>query len=137
VIGGPPCVDFSGANANRQGVQGEMGSYILRFSEIVQEVKNHSLQKGEPVFFLCENVPISSNDGLEVIEEKFQTIGITVDSKYFSAAKRNRMFFTNVSEGLHRCHWLIFYERHLSLPFILSFILCDEDSTKKNQLGTT
>lgn len=96
VIGGPPCVDFSGANANRQGVQGDQGNYILRFSEIVQEIKNHCLQKGEPVFFLCENVPISSNDGLETIEEKFGTIGITVDSKYFSATKRNRMFFTNI-----------------------------------------
>lgn len=98
IIGGPPCVDFSAVNANRRGVEGFQGGYILEFANLIKVIKVHEKQKGNPVFFLCENVPISFDDGLNIIEENFNTTGISVDAKYFSHCKRNRMYFTNVSK---------------------------------------
>jgi site-specific DNA-cytosine methylase len=100
VIGGPPCVDFSGVNATRQGIEGFQGSYMMKFASLVHDLKNHTLQNQNPLFFLCENVPISMDCGLLEIEEKFQVVGVTLDAKYLSPCKRNRMYFTNVSPFL-------------------------------------
>jgi len=103
VIGGPPCVDFSGINADRQGIEGYQGSYMMKFASLIHKIKKHALQNENPLFFLCENVPISIKHGLLEIEDKFQVVGVTLDAKYLSPCKRNRMYFTNVSLFVFVC----------------------------------
>ena len=100
IIGGPPCVDYSGVNANRQGVQGVQGQYLLQFGELICDIRRNERQRGNPLFFLCENVPIADKDGSLQVENQFGVSGICIDAKYFSPCKRNRVYFTTVRFSL-------------------------------------
>jgi hypothetical protein len=132
-------VDFSGINADRQGIDGFQGSYIMKFASLIHTIKNHALQDENPLFFLCENVPISIKHGRIEIEDKFQVVGVILDAKYLSPCKRNRIYFTNVSLLVFVCilkpilHYLIKYflkiplengdwELHDSIPANSTFL---------------
>ena len=65
VVGGPPCVDSSGLNARRQGVDGVQGSYMPRFGTLIQKIQRS--QPGHHVFFLAENT-ILRNDVLIIVD---------------------------------------------------------------------
>jgi len=96
IIGGPPCVDFSHVNANRSGILGKQGNYTVRFGKLISYIRMHPLQNGIKCFVVAENVPISEDDGLSVVEEAFEASPICIDAKYFSPCKRLRMYFTTI-----------------------------------------
>jgi site-specific DNA-cytosine methylase len=97
VIGGPPCVEYSGANANREGVLSAKGSYMLRFGQVLNRIRNFNSENGvsEP-FFFCENVPTNWEDQ-QHIEQEFGISPVVLDSLQMTPAKRNRAYYTNVS----------------------------------------
>lgn len=95
VLGGPPCVDFSLVNANRQGVQGSQGQYMLKFGRMIRKIER--LQRPNPLFFLAENVILKGDD----LEETRDAFGldfdpITVDAMYLSPTRRKRHFIMNI-----------------------------------------
>lgn len=114
VIGGPPCVDYSGVNANRQGVSGAQGSYLPRMGEAVQRLQK--LQPETKLFFLAENVVFRENDkgnenyakeeqplekeDMAVVIEAFggpaQCFHINLDSRVHTPVRRNRSYFSNI-----------------------------------------
>ena len=97
VIAGPPCNDFSAVNANRRGVDGARGSYILRLGNLIRKIQDHPVQQGTPLYIVVENVNISEKDGLSKVENHLRCTGHQIDAKDFSPCKRDRMYFTNVS----------------------------------------
>ena len=96
LIAGPPCTDFSSVNAQRKGVDGLRGSYLLRTGELVRKIKDHAIQQGHTLYVIYENVIISEKDGLSKVENYLECTGYRIDAKYFSPCKRDRMYFTNV-----------------------------------------
>ena len=84
-------------NANRSGILGKQGNYTVRFGKLISYIRMHPLQNGIKCFVVAENVPISEDDGLSVVEEAFEASPICIDAKYFSPCKRLRMYFTTVS----------------------------------------
>lgn len=96
IIGGPPCVDYSKVNASRRGICGKQGQYTVRFAKLLDRIRMHPKQKGESLFFLCENVPLYGDDARDA-DEAFGISPICIDAKYFSPCKCNRTYFTSVS----------------------------------------
>ena len=102
VIGGPPCIDYSGLNAYREGVQGLQGGYMPRFGTIIQRIQRS--QPSHHVFFLAENTILRNDkelnleDGdLECIKESYgMQWSMDVDASYFSPGRRNRTYFSNI-----------------------------------------
>jgi hypothetical protein len=95
VLGGPPCVDFSLVNANRQGVQGREGQYMLEFGRTIRKIER--LQSPHPLLFLAENVILKGDD----LEETRNAFGldfdpITLDAMYVSPTRRKRHFVMNI-----------------------------------------
>lgn len=93
-------MEYSGANANRGGVQSEKGQYMPRFAKLIHRIRNHDHQKGEHLFFVCENVPTNWDDQKH-IEPLFGISPIAINALAMSPAKRNRAYYTNVS--LYNC----------------------------------
>ena len=89
-------VKVSPVNANRAGVNSSKGSYMKRYAQMINRIKKHKKQNGEPVFFLCENVTLEWED-LSTIEPLFQISPIEIDAQYLSPMKRKRSYITNVS----------------------------------------
>lgn len=105
VIGGPPCVDYSGANARREGVDGAQGRYMVRFGALIARMGSLKNQKGRRIHFLAENsVLYDSRDkkyGDGDRAKICKAFGIDwdpleVDAKDFSPTRRNRHFLTNI-----------------------------------------
>ncbi|KAL7543185.1 hypothetical protein ACHAXR_012598 [Thalassiosira sp. AJA248-18] len=95
VEGGPPCVEFSAINANREGIASVKGRYMIKFADLILRIKNHRLQKNENVFFLCENVQMKEED-LKHFEPKFGISPIIIDAQNVSPSKRKRSYSTNL-----------------------------------------
>lgn len=103
VLGGPPCVDYSLANAQRQGVSGLQGSYMIRFGNLVTKIRH--MQRDHHVYFLAENVRIDNEKELPLdagqltaIEKAFGVSwNFKLDAKLYSPLRRLRMFFTNIT----------------------------------------
>jgi hypothetical protein len=95
-IHNPTCPD-SVVNANRSGMASKKGQYMLKFAEIVQRIKNHNLQRGKHVFFLCENVESMMDEDVMKFEQQFGISRLNFDALQLSPAKRARSYFTNVS----------------------------------------
>ena len=102
VMGGPPCVDYSGLNAYREGAQGQQGGYMPRFGTLIQRIQQR--QPSHHVFFLAENTIIrndkelSLKDGdLERIKESFGVEwSMDLEALYYTPARRNRTYFSNI-----------------------------------------
>ena len=103
VIGGPPCVDYSGLNAHREGIHGQQGSYMPRFGALIQAIKRIQ-SSSHHVFFLAENT-ILRNDGeskledgdLESIKKSFGVQwSMDVNAAYFTPGRRNRTYISNI-----------------------------------------
>jgi site-specific DNA-cytosine methylase len=95
VIGGPPCQDFSRANANRQKTKGTQGSYLPQFGQLIKLIKESEDQGSHPLFFFAENVVLDFED-VKKVEEAFGCTTIMLDAQHFSPTKRNRHYWMNV-----------------------------------------
>lgn len=127
MIGGPPCVDYSAANANRRGVEGEQGSYLTRMGRLVRQIQE--LQKDEDLFFLAEN-SILRNDKEKALEEgdlqkvmaSFRRddaspdvddfVGFALDSRDHCSIRRHRSYITNIRLADHTKYFGDEDERH-------------------------
>jgi len=94
VLGGPPCVDYTGINASRKGVRGEQGQYLQRFGTLVAAIRDHPLQRDVPLYFFAENVILRGRD-LDEVSIAFDITPLEVDAHYFSPCRRKRHFFLN------------------------------------------
>lgn len=118
IIGGPPCTDYSGINANAQGPQGAQGQFLPRFADFIQNVRTK--QPGHQVYFLVENVVFTDSDRLvnyNMIEKKLGVVETVHDALYFSPCARKRSFWLNV-----RPHRAMFNEMNDCLSRTFSLI---------------
>jgi len=95
IIGGPPCIDYSKVNANREGARGKQGNYLVEMGKFIRILER--LQGQQPVYFLVENVVLAGED-LRTVNEAFgmDIDPINIDAKDFSPCRRNRHFWTNI-----------------------------------------
>lgn len=87
LIGGSPCQNFSVANAERLGLEGEKSSLFYEYYRLLQELK--------PKYFLLENVKMPKADE----EELTKLLGvqpIRINSSVVSPALRDRLYWTNI-----------------------------------------
>ena len=85
LIGGSPCQSFSrsGDNTGFDGKSGLFWEYI----RILNEVK--------PTYFLLENVEMKK-EWEKIITDAVGVEPVMIDSKFFSAQKRQRLYWTNI-----------------------------------------
>jgi DNA (cytosine-5)-methyltransferase 3A len=87
VMAGTPCQDFSSFKLNAKGLSGKKSSLFYNFSKILWEV--------EPEWFLFENVKMKK-EWRDIISKELNVVPIEIDSLYFSAQKRERLYWTNI-----------------------------------------
>ena len=85
LIGGSPCQSFSRSGDNT-GFDGKSGLF-WEYVRILNEVK--------PTYFLLENV-VMKKEWENIITEAIGVEQIMIDSKFFSAQKRQRLYWTNI-----------------------------------------
>ena len=85
LIGGSPCQSFSRSGDNT-GFDGKSGLF-WEYVRILNEVK--------PTYFLLENV-VMKKEWENIITEAIGFEPIMIDSKFFSAQKRQRLYWTNI-----------------------------------------
>ena len=85
IIGGPPCVDFSGVNANRKGVKGKQGGYTPQLGDFIKNLSDK--QNNHEIFFLCENVSMTSWDDEGIIERSFGISKLEFNANLVSPCK--------------------------------------------------
>lgn len=68
---------------------------MVRFGQFIRLLER--LQRPHPVFFMAENVVLRKDD-MRVVKDAFgfDWDPINLDALYFSPARRNRHFFTNI-----------------------------------------
>jgi len=85
LIGGSPCQSFSRSGDNT-GFDGKSGLF-WEYVRILNEVK--------PTYFLLENV-VMKKEWENIITEAIGVEPVMIDSKLFSAQKRQRLYWTNI-----------------------------------------
>jgi len=100
VLGGPPCVDYSGVNASRQGSNGESGSLMVKFGKLIKRMQDHPSQGGTTLFFLAENVKLQGED-LQAVSDAFGVEGMELESSCFSPCFRLRMYWFNFARDTY------------------------------------
>ncbi len=110
------CSD-SGANANRSGMASITGQYMRKFAEIIQRIKDHELQQGKHVFFLCENVEAMKDVDVMKFEHQFGISRLNLDALQLSPVKRARSYFTNVSAACSTFSQMFYFSDPYLHPF--------------------
>ena len=87
LIGGSPCQDFSRANKERKGVEGEKSSLFFEYLRLLKECN--------PTYFLLENV-IMSNYNYYFICNELNCEPVRICGSLVSAALRDRLYWTNI-----------------------------------------
>jgi DNA (cytosine-5)-methyltransferase 3A len=90
LIGGSPCQSFSRSGDNT-GFDGKSGLF-WEYVRILNEVK--------PTYFLLENV-VMKKKWENIITEAIGVEPVMIDSKFFSAQKRQRLYWTNIPIDKH------------------------------------
>lgn len=90
LIGGSPCQDFSQANKERKGVEGEKSGLFWEYVRLLNETN--------PRYFLLENVRMKK-DQENIITEALGVNPININSKLVSGQLRNRYYWTNIPVG--------------------------------------
>lgn len=88
-------MDFCDVNANRRGIQGREGQYMLKFGEAIRTIER--LQHPHPLLFMAENVVLRGDD-LEATRDAFglEFDPVTFDAMYVSPTRRKRHFIMNI-----------------------------------------
>ena len=84
LIGGSPCQDLSNAFKGK-GLDGDRSSLFFEFMRLKKELK--------PKYFLLENV---KNKWKEEIDQIIDEEGVLINSEYFTAQYRPRIYWTNI-----------------------------------------
>lgn len=87
LIGGSPCQDFSLANRNVTGLEGEKSSLFYHYYRLLKELK--------PKYFLLENVRMKKDDQAK-LSELLGVEPIAINSNLVSAQNRPRLYWTNI-----------------------------------------
>ena len=85
VIGGSPCQSFSRSGDN-SGFDGKSGLF-WEYVRVLNEIK--------PKYFLLENV-VMKKEWEKIITDTIGFEPVMIDSKFFSAQKRQRLYWTNI-----------------------------------------
>ena len=86
-IGGSPCQDFSQANKERKGLNGEKSSLFFEYVRLLKELK--------PKYFMLENV-VMDDYNYQFISETLGTYPVDINSYLVSAQLRQRSYWTNI-----------------------------------------
>jgi DNA (cytosine-5)-methyltransferase 3A len=92
VVGGSPCQDFSMANKERKGLEGEKSSLFHVYNAILKHYK--------PKWFLLENVEMEKED-YEYISNELGTYPVKINSELVSAQLRPRVYWTNIGHEFY------------------------------------
>ncbi len=87
LIGGSPCQDFSQANKERKGLDGEKSGLFFQYLRLLEELK--------PKYFLLENVKMKKEQQ-DIISHYLGVEPININSKIISGQLRNRFYWTNI-----------------------------------------
>lgn len=87
LIGGSPCQDFSQANKEIAGLDGEKSGLFYEYLRILKEVN--------PKYFLLENVKMKKEHE-DIISGYLGVKPILIDSKLLTGALRKRLYWTNI-----------------------------------------
>jgi len=87
LIGGSPCQDFSIANKERKGLQGEKSGLFYEYLRLLKECN--------PKYFLLENVAMD-DFSYNTISHLLGTFPVDINSKLVSAQMRQRSYWTNI-----------------------------------------
>ena len=87
LIGGSPCQDFSSANKEKLGLQGEKSGLFYEYLRLLKEC--------EPKYFLLENVAMD-NYSYSAISEMVGTYPVNINSELVSGQLRQRSYWTNI-----------------------------------------
>ena len=86
-IGGSPCQDFSSANKEKLGLQGEKSGLFYEYLRLLKEC--------EPKYFLLENVAMD-DCSYQAISEMVGTYPTNINSELVSGQLRQRSYWTNI-----------------------------------------
>jgi DNA (cytosine-5)-methyltransferase 3A len=103
LIGGSPCQDFSIANKERKGLQGEKSGLFYEYLRILKECN--------PKYFLLENVAMD-DFSYNTISHLLGTFPVDINSKLVSAQMRQRSYWTNIGPY----HLDMFGMRYCEIP---------------------
>lgn len=92
LIGGSPCQDFSQANSERLGLNGEKSSLFYEYLRLWQECK--------PKYFLLENVEMEQQE-FNKISLLLGTKPVKINSELVSPQLRERVYWTNIGPEYH------------------------------------
>jgi DNA-cytosine methyltransferase len=87
LMGGSPCQGFSFAG-KRLNFNDPRSALFFEFVRALKEIK--------PKYFLLENV-VMKQEFQDVISEHLGVLPVRIESSYFSAQKRSRLYWTNIS----------------------------------------
>ena len=87
LIGGSPCQDFSSANKEKLGLQGEKSGLFYEYLRLLKEC--------EPKYFLLENVAMDDYS-YATISEMLGTYPTNINSELVSGQLRQRSYWTNI-----------------------------------------
>jgi len=103
LIGGSPCQDFSRANMERKGLDGEKSGLFYKYQEALEVLK--------PTYFLLENV-IMDDFGYEYISQATKTYPVRINSQRVSGQLRDRLYWTNIGPA----NFDLFGFRYCAIP---------------------
>lgn len=87
LIGGSPCQDFSSANKEKLGLQGEKSGLFYEYLRLLKEC--------EPKYFLLENVAMDDYS-YAAISKMLGTYPTNINSELVSGQLRQRSYWTNI-----------------------------------------
>ena len=87
LIGGSPCQDFSRANINQKGLEGEKSGLFYEYVRLLKELN--------PKYFLLENVRMKK-EYQHVISKELGVEPIRINSSLVSGVLRDRFYWTNI-----------------------------------------
>lgn len=90
LIGGSPCQDFSGANRERLGIDGEKSGLFFEYVRLLKET--------EPTYFLLENVRMKK-EHQDFISSIIGCEPIVINSEVLSPQLRHRLYWTNIPQA--------------------------------------
>jgi DNA (cytosine-5)-methyltransferase 3A len=89
LIGGSPCQDFSSANKEKLGLQGEKSGLFYEYLRLLKELN--------PKYFLLENVAMD-DFSYQTISHLVGTFPVDINSSLVSGQLRQRTYWTNIGD---------------------------------------